>query len=217
MIMTNNNALKELRRLEETSINRNPTPWHQDKGNLLKVASLNCCSLYGHLIDIRNDEKLLQSDVLHLQETSLASDFPEEELQIEGYTASFIKIGRGKGIGSYTSEKVNHQILASVSEPNLQICKASLLHKRRDSSNEIHMTNIYRKVEDLIDHLLDLIEVNKATLITGDLNICNLKEPQNRLTTLLTRMGFKLLVNEATRLFHTSGQDIEFTLGSKLF
>ena len=204
MIMTNQNALRELRRLEETSINRNPTPWHQDKGNLIKVASLNCCSLYGHFIDIRNDEKLLQADVLHLQETSLAPDFPEERLELEGYTTSFIKIGRGKGIGSYTNEKVDHQILTTVGEPKLQVSKVSLLHKRSNQSNEIQLFNIYRssdsRVEGLIDHLLDLVEVDKPTLITGDLNICNMKEPQNRLTMLLTRMGFKLLVNEATHI-----------------
>ena len=55
-------------------------------------------------------------------------------------------------------------------------------------------------MEGLIDHLLDLIEVDKPTLITGDMNICTLKEPQNRLTMLLTRMGFKLLMNEATHI-----------------
>ena len=55
-------------------------------------------------------------------------------------------------------------------------------------------------MESLIDHLLDLIEVDKPTLITGDLNICNMKEPHNRLTKLLTRMGFKLLINEATHI-----------------
>ena len=204
MIMTNQNALKELRRLEETSINRNPSPWHQDKADQIKVASLNCCSLPGHFIDLSSDAKLLEADVLHLQETSLAADFSEDGLKIEGYKSSFIKIGRGKGIGTYSKEKVHLQNLETVNEQNLQVSKASLLHGCGDSSNEIQIFNIYRssdnKIEDLIDHLIDLIEVDKPTLITGDLNICTSKEPKNRLTTLLAQMGFKLMSSEATHI-----------------
>ena len=99
---------------------------------------------------------------------------------------------------------MNLQNLALVSEHNLQVSKASLLHSCGDSSDEIQIFNVYRssdqRVEDLIDHLIDLIEVDKPTLITGDLNICTLKEPKNRLTTLLTKMGFKLMSNEATHI-----------------
>ena len=98
----------------------------------------------------------------------------------------------------------HHQIHTIVGEPKLQMSKASLLHKNSDKSYEIQLFNIYRssdsRVEDLIDHLLDLIEVDKPTLLTGDLNICNMREPQNRLTTLLTNMGFKLLITEATHI-----------------
>ena len=34
----------------------------------------------------------------------------------------------------------------------------------------------------------------------SDINICNAKEPKNRLTNLLIRMGFKLLIHEATHI-----------------
>ena len=173
---------------------------------------MNCCSLIGHLKDIRLDQKLLQADILHLQETSLASDFLDDGLKIDGYTSSFTKIGRGKGIGTYTKETINLHHLATIGRPNLQISKSSLIQGNGDAFNAVQIFNIYRssdsKVEDLIDHLIDLIEVNQTTLITGDLNICKVKEPKNKVTTLLTRMGFKELIDEAT---HIQGGHIDHT------
>ena len=45
-----------------------------------------------------------------------------------------------------------------------------------------------------------MIDLSKATLITGDFNVCVLQNPSNIITTSLKRLGFKQLVEEATHI-----------------
>ena len=70
-IRTSNIGLKELERLEEISINRNPTSWHKPTENTIKVATMNCAGINAHFSDIEADDKILEADILHLLETSL--------------------------------------------------------------------------------------------------------------------------------------------------
>ena len=49
-------ALEELKRLENISINRNPTEWEAASSKNIKISSLNCRSMKKHLADIKSDE-----------------------------------------------------------------------------------------------------------------------------------------------------------------
>merc|ERR1712030_189923 len=51
-------ALKELKEMNERSINQNPTPWKQKNENFLKIASLNCMNLNNTYKDKVSDATL---------------------------------------------------------------------------------------------------------------------------------------------------------------
>ena len=85
-------ALSELKRLQEISFNKNPTPWHRRDRKAIKIASVNCMGLLPHLRDIRKDSKLKQGDVLHFLETSLPVDTDDEDITIHGYRGRFLNI-----------------------------------------------------------------------------------------------------------------------------
>merc|ERR1712082_295515 len=70
-IRTSKIALEEKRRLENISINNNPTPWESSGDHEIKVITINCAGLKAHMNDIQTDDKLLKADIIHLVETSL--------------------------------------------------------------------------------------------------------------------------------------------------
>ena len=61
------------------------------------------------------------------------------------------------------------------------------------------MTDAYDKLQEMIDH-------RKATLISGDFNICLKKNPKNHVTMKLRKLGFTQLVDRST---HVEGGQID--------
>ena len=98
-------ALEELKRLEEISINKNPTRWEQLSDDELRVGSLNCRSLKKHHADIITDKDLLLCDIICLEETWLETGDHTEDLDIPGYQLHSNFSGRGKGIAIYYKAK----------------------------------------------------------------------------------------------------------------
>ena len=60
-------ALAELAAMNKRSINQNPIPWKQKKGNSLKIASLNCMNLRNNFEDILCDETIQESTIVAFQ------------------------------------------------------------------------------------------------------------------------------------------------------
>ena len=52
----------------------------------------------------------------------------------------------------------------------------------------------------LLDHLKEIIQTNRATIITGDFNICFKSVSTHRLFQGLTKLGFSQLVREPTHI-----------------
>ena len=65
-IRTSQKALEELKRLENISINKNPSSWEKSNNESIKVATLNCAGLKPHIKDIEADDKIKQGDIIHL-------------------------------------------------------------------------------------------------------------------------------------------------------
>ena len=64
-----------------------------------------------------------------------------------------------------------------------------------------------------------LVNMQRPTIITGDINVCLNKEPRNLLTTVLNDLGFNQLVKDAThvrggRIDHAYARDPESQLSS---
>ena len=114
-------ALEELKRLENISINRNPTEWEAASSKNIKISSLNCRSMKKHLADIKSDENLLQSDLIILQETWLESDDIQDDFNITGYTLHLNSGGKGKGIAIYFKNCFEHKM--DVKKDQMQLSK----------------------------------------------------------------------------------------------
>ena len=114
------------------SLNRNPSSWYS-KGSVTNVASFNCAGLQAHITDMRADQKLINADIIQVQETSLCNDEQgQSSCQVPGYEANFASVGNGKGIASYNRKYFNFDC---IKEPLYQI---SVLR------GEVDLINVYR-------------------------------------------------------------------------
>ena len=63
---------------------------------------------------------------------------------------------------------------------------------------------IYRSqdgsLKTLINNLQDIINLDKTTLILGDVNICQIERPKNKLCTFLAEQSFKQIIKKATHI-----------------
>ena len=189
-------ALDELKRLQNISFNKNPTPWHTRNRKAIKISSVNCMGLLPHFRDIRKDNKLQNGDVLHFLETSLPSDADSDDITIHGYNGRFLNIGRGKGLATFMRNGVICEPRQDVVKETLQISKFSL--------NGIDSISVYRSNSHSIKEVCEvfnyLIDVQKPTLISGDFNICSKKNPKNVVTASLIEKGFKMLIERPTHI-----------------
>ena len=96
-------ALKELERMESSSVNKNPMAWEQHLKNATKLAILNIQSLRKKIKDIREDKLLLKfADMVCLTETWLPQSNNENDfIDIENYSVITNNYGQGKGVTTY--------------------------------------------------------------------------------------------------------------------
>ena len=70
------------------------------------------------------------------------------------------------------------------------------------SLNGLDSISLYRSnsksLKETSASIMKMIDLSKATLITGDFNVCLVQNPSNNITTTLEGLGFKQLINEAT-------------------
>ena len=189
-------ALEELKRLEKISFNKNPSPWHEEVQNSIKVASLNCAGLMPHIRDIRGDEKLLKANVVHFLETSLNKEAETDDLSIDSFNGQFVNVGNGKGIASYSQVETLCQLEKEEVNQTLQIAKFII---GKVSSITVYRSSNHSVVETA-KTLTKFIDLRETTLITGDFNVCTKKDPKNAITKALEVLGFKQLVIEATHI-----------------
>ena len=160
-------ALDELKRLQNISFNKNPTPWHRKDRKAMKIASVNCMGLLPHFRDIRKDSKLQHGDVLHFVETSLPVEADSEDITINGFKGRFINIGNGKGIATFIREDVLSEQGESIVQQTLQILKFTI--------DGIDFISLYRSschsIQEVKETLTSLVDVGKPTLVIGDFNL----------------------------------------------
>ena len=134
--------------------------------------------------------------MIHLQETSLTTNVETEETSINGYEGQFFSAGNGKGIATYCLEDTICLKEAENVSQTLQIAKfkvggISLMNVYRSSNHSVKETA--KLLKSFIDEELD-------TLVTGDFNVCAVKEETNAITKMLGGLGFQLLVKDATHI-----------------
>ena len=188
-------AMEELERLQEISINNNPTEWEKENSRSLKISSINCRSLKKHFPDIKVDEMLLKSDIICLQETWLEKDETTMDFEMPNYNLHLNSYGRGKGIAIYfKKDKFRHKI--DVTKENLQL---SIF-----SGDIIDLVVLYRSQSGshgvIIETLETMLDEDKPVLVIGDFNFCYLDNSSNLTGRYLHQKQFKQLVEEPTHI-----------------
>ena len=186
----------EVARMEEVSVNMNPTKWMNPATTGLKVCSFNTRSLRKHIEDVRSDPVLLKSDILCLQETWLMDgEEKDERYQLDGFKACFASKGHGKGLAVYVKEGVDHQSTTMISLANIQLIKITMA--------KLDVIAVYRSADESEDRaaqlLGDVVDPDKDTLVVGDLNYCDGKE-RKELGKFFARAGFAQLVTLPTHI-----------------
>ena len=188
-------ALTELDRLEEISLNKNPTEWEKEKKKQLKISSLNCRSLRKHHDDIMSDINLLKSHIICLQETWLEDDTTTDDLQIPNYELHLNSRGRGKGIAIYfKNENFKHK--CDIKEENMQLSKFT--------SYNLDVVALYKSQQESQANLNEAIKKmttsEKPVLVIGDFNICYLDGTDNSTGKFMKENKFKQLINKPTHI-----------------
>ena len=200
-IRVSSEAMAEIERLISVSVNKNPTNWEsKDNNHTTKVCFLNCRSLVNKFENIECDTSLLKSDLLILIETWLEEKKKDDEYELPGYRSNFNSRGRGKGIASYFKDKFKHVV--NINQEGFTLTKLE--------SEKLDVIGIYRSqtgnLVDMINVLGDVIDMERTTVIGGDINICALTHKNNYVTASLKEMGFQQIVANAT---HVSGGAID--------
>ena len=120
--------------------------------------------------------------------------------ELESFKAHLNNCGRGKGLAAFYKQEFRHA--NDLNEENINITKLE--------SIDMDVIAVYRSqdgnIATLINNLQDLINLNKTTLIIGDMNICSMEKPNNKLLMYLENKSFKQIIKKAT---HTEGFHID--------
>ena len=152
-------------------------------------------------------------DILILTET-WGKDDTQSLCNIPGYIATHNhrEGKRGGGVSIYVRDLFSFEILDAVNISNPTIESAGIKLSLPNSRLKINILGIYRQPngdkETFLDRLEDIINTNhfssNDTLITGDLNICLLKEEHCdftlRFMNSLRSLNFHSLINRPTRI-----------------
>jgi len=135
-----------------------------------------------------------------LTETWLEDD-DDIQYVLPDYDRSLNNSGKGKGIASYY-RRHRYESQVHLRKEGFSIIKIT--------SKDMDIIGIYRSqngnVVSLVGELQDMIDIDKTSVIGGDINICALQQPRNHITASLKEMGFKQIVMTAT---HKEGRAID--------
>ena len=184
----NINSMAELIRIQNLENDQD-----NEKKSDLKIYSLNCRSLGKHFDDILSDSRILQSDVICLQETWIKDDSPLRYV-IPSYTYRPNSFGRGKGIAIfYKEDQFEH--IDDIKEENMQLSKLS--------SITIDVIAVYRSqncpYDQLNDGIKKLLTADKSSLVVGDFNFCY-KDKVTSTKRFLEENHFVQLIQEPTHI-----------------
>ena len=193
-IFADGQALRELQRLNDISINKNPPKWEQSL-NGYKVMAFNCRSLNLHFHHIAKDPTIQFGDIICLCETWLPQDFSGQHYQINGFKLHTNSAGHGKGLATYFKEAIFTHSL-DITEVNMQLTKLC--------SPYLDVVSVYRSqdgsLQKLTDHILNVVDNRKTTIVCGDFNVCIKTSRNNGLSKTLKLHGFLQYVKEATHI-----------------
>ena len=192
------NALAELQKMNERSMNRNPTPWRDGKA-AVRIAALNVMNLRHNHKYLVEDPTLKFADIVCLSETWLSNG--EEGFSMGGYDVAYNSVGEGKGVAAFYKAEIFHH------RAECRLGRAQMIMFESPAADVIVIyCSKGQSLEEVADKVDEWRDPAKMTVVCGDINVCLKKEERNKLTVELESMGFAQLNEEAT---HVAGGHID--------
>ena len=192
------NALAELQKMNERSMNRNPTPWRDGKA-AVRIAALNVMNLRHNHKYLVEDPTLKFADIVCLSETWLSNG--EEGFSMGGYEVAYNSVGEGKGVAAFYKAEIFHH------RAECRLGRAQMIMFESPAADVIVIyCSKGQSLEEVADKVDEWRDPAKMTVVCGDINVCLKKEERNKLTVELESMGFAQLNEEAT---HVAGGHID--------
>ena len=188
-IYCNKMAKEEVTKLKSRAINLQSSSWTESQEEVVKICSLNTRSFNQHSQEIKEDEFIMQSDIILIQETWLKSDLEDN---IPNYHHYYVH-GYSKGIAV-----LSRHLPIQHSSSQTSLCSFLKL-----SFRHFDIINIYRFSENsnllkFTTEIIPLLDRARTQVVAGDFNIDLNKTPNNCFTTSLLDMEFKQLINRST-------------------
>ena len=152
------------------------------------ISYLNVRSLKGHYKDILKDNLIMSSDIMSFGETWLE---PNEKIEMDGFKAEFVNIGRGKGTATFSRMNMVSQPVKLRSE----FFTAILTQTAQFDVLSMYVSQ-KQDPKALWEHVRYSIQENRPMVIMGDMNMS--ASSKNEFQKLLERNGFKQMINEPT-------------------
>ena len=187
-------ALEEVNRMVKVSVNENPSIWNQKDQNYVKLCFLNVRSIKNKFNMVKADKNLQLADVIFLCETWLDEESNSSMICLPKYKEHFNCVGRGGGTAVFFKANFSHED---------DFCSDRINVSKLTSSN-LDVLCVYRSSngnqEVLVEYINSVINLDKNTVIGGDLNLDYQKDQDNTVTRHLLSLGFKQVVAKATHI-----------------
>ena len=171
----------------------------------LKISSLNIVHLSSRMDDLKADREMMKSDIICLQETSFNTE--DGALEMDGFTFYSAGKGRSQGVAIFVRNILENNLedVIPIEEDYAQFLKLKF--------SSIDIITVYRSpnqryrscIPTFIDRMKNLIDIDKRTIIVGDLNYEALRHDNldNRLKSIklsFESLGFRQCVKFPTHI-----------------
>jgi hypothetical protein len=166
----------------------------------IRGCTLNIRSLQKHIEDLKCDSVLQQHDIICIQETSFSENTKMEKYNMDGFQLRVPGEKIGRGVAIYYKD--------SLTETNCKWIVTDMHQILLVSFHNFDVISAYRSPQfrnkDFIKDLMNMINLNKSTVILGDMN--TEANQKNLITTTLKGSGFKQFVQKPT---HQGGRTLD--------
>ena len=192
-IRCNKKALEEAIRIEKISLS-----WKCKDACFLSVASMNIRSLPKHFKDLKADYKMMQKDLICLQETWLTSQ-QETDYVLDEFEAHHLSVGRGKGLVTYSKVPVEERVNLFDEDATFQLITTKV---KGITIISFYISPHCSNLETIVDYLSK--HKTKKCLLIGDFNFT--PQSSNILTRQLKNWNFCQIIQSPT---HRDGNIID--------
>ena len=192
-IRCNKRALEEAMRIEKIS-----RSWKSRDACSLSIVSMNIRSLSKHYQDLKVDYKVMQKDIICLQETWITPQ-QEQNYKLDGFESFYTSVGKGKGLVTFSKLNVEDNISIVDINATFQLMSTKV---KGVTIISVYISSNCSNFETIVN-FLSQYKADKC-LVIGDFNF-NPKS-SNKLTNYLKASNFSQLVQSAT---HKDGNIID--------